>query len=82
MTAPQGHAINPTTLRQRAGAGYRFPVPPVKRKTPQRTIAVEQDLWDEFGAASKAAGFDDRAAVMRQFIRWYTGKGQLPQRPE
>lgn len=52
-------------------------------KTPHRTIRAEQSEWDPFGKAAKAVG-SDRTAVLRQFMRWFSGQpgAELPQRPE
>lgn len=49
----------------------------------RRTIRIEKDLWDQFGAACAAAD-TDRSAVLREFIRWYIGEpdAALPKRPK
>jgi len=53
------------------------------RRTPVRAVRVDQELWDAFDEAVRAAGNDDRAAVLRQFMRWYVGQPgvSFPQRP-
>jgi hypothetical protein len=44
---------------------------------------IDDDLWDDFGAATKAAG-TDRSAVLKQCIEWYVRRPEaaLPRRPE
>lgn len=68
-------------LMQRTGTDYRIDVPSTPRKTPQRTIAIEDELWDPLDPAARKVGYN-RPAVIKQLIRWYLGKGPLPQRPE
>jgi len=46
--------------------------------TPRQTVRCPEDLWIEFG---EKAGDQERSEVLRQFIRWYVGKGELPPRP-
>lgn len=60
--------------------GYRQDVAATPRKTPQRTIAIEDELWEPLEASAKKVGYS-RPAVVKQLIRWYLGKGPLPQRP-
>jgi hypothetical protein len=45
-----------------------------------RSVRVDDDDWNEFGTAAAATG-TDRGWLIRQFIKWYLGKGDLPQRP-
>lgn len=43
------------------------------------TLRVPEELWERFGEAAQRAG-SDRAAIMREFIRWYVreaGAGPL-----
>jgi hypothetical protein len=48
MTAPPNERDAPRRLlRQCIGTRYRPGVPPIKRKTPQHTIAVDDDLWQD-----------------------------------
>jgi hypothetical protein len=72
----------PRVLRQRTGSRYDHGVPAPPRKTPQRTVAVEKDDWDELAIAARQAGYE-RAVVLRAFIRWYLRRpgAKLPQRP-
>ncbi len=42
---------------------------------------VDDELWAAFGEAAKDAGMD-RSAVVRVMIRWYLGRGELPERPQ
>lgn len=46
--------------------------------TPKQTIRVDPALWEAFGAVA-----DNRAAVLRQFMRWYVGTPGVdyPKRP-
>jgi hypothetical protein len=50
------------------------------RGTDRRTIRVEPELWNEFGAAT-VDDEDGRSGILRQFMRWYLGKpdAELPQ---
>jgi hypothetical protein len=52
---------------------------PNQPKTPIRTIRIDDDLWEAFGAATA-----DRSAALRDFIRWYTRQPgtRLPRRPD
>lgn len=72
----------PEMLRQRTGSRYGHTVAATPRKTPQRTVAVEKDVWDAFGEAADSVG-TDRPTVLRQFIAWYIRKPGVPapQRP-
>lgn len=46
MTAPvRMRDTRPGMLRHRTGSGYRAPVPPIERKIPQHTFALEDALW-------------------------------------
>jgi predicted GIY-YIG superfamily endonuclease len=51
-------------------------------KTPTRPIRVGLTTWSSFGAAAKAQG-QDRSAVLRAFMAWYTEEpaAELPERP-
>lgn len=53
------------------------------KKTPHRSIRLEQDLWDDLDVAAKTHGYD-RSSLIRQFVRWYlrVPGAQLPPRPE
>lgn len=53
------------------------------KRTPLRSIRMEDDLWSALDDAAKATGFD-RSSLVRQIVRWYLGVpgAQLPQRPE
>jgi hypothetical protein len=44
--------------------------------------SIPQDIWDEFGTATRKAG-TDRSSVVHEFIRWWLGKAdaELPPRP-
>lgn len=50
--------------------------------TKPKSIRLEQDLWDDLGPAAAKVG-NDRAGVIRQFVRWYLRRpnADLPQRP-
>lgn len=69
-------------LRQSHVSGYGPRVAATPRRTPQRTVAVEQDDWRDLDTAARRAGYE-RAVVVRAFIRWYIRRpgAQLPQRP-
>lgn len=43
---------------------------------------IDDDLWEDMEAATKAAG-TDRSAVSRQFYEWYLRRpdAKLPERP-
>lgn len=51
---------------------------PNQPKTPLRTFRLDDDLWVAFGLAA-----DDRSAVVREFVRWYTRQpgAKMPKRP-
>lgn len=53
-----------------------------KRKTPQRTLVVDPEEWEELARNAQLAG-SERAVVLRSFIRWYNRRpgAKLPQRP-
>lgn len=54
------------------------------RGTARQTIRAEVPLWERFGQAVKRRDPDgDRSAVLREFMRWYSGDtdAKLPQRP-
>lgn len=53
------------------------------KRTPLRSIRMEDDLWSALDDAAKSTGFD-RSSLVRQIVRWYLGVpgAQLPQRPE
>lgn len=53
------------------------------KKTPHRSVRLEQDLWDRLEPAAKTAGLD-RSSLIRQFVRWYLREpgANLPQRPD
>lgn len=50
--------------------------------TKHRSIRLEDDLWTRLDVAAKSVG-NDRAGVIRQFVRWYlrVPGAKLPQRP-
>lgn len=50
--------------------------------TPQVTLRLPPDLWEEFGRAAERAGVD-RSTLLREFIRWYAKQpgASLPKRP-
>ena len=52
---------------------------PNQPKTPMHTVRVEDDLWKAFGELAEP----DRAAVLRDFMRWYTRQpgARMPKRP-
>lgn len=52
---------------------------PNQPATFNKTVRVEQDLWDRAGAVAKAQGAT-RASVVNAFLRWYVGEldAQLP----
>jgi hypothetical protein len=70
------------TLDRCVGSDYGQPVAATPRKTPQRTLVVDPDEWNDLATAAKAAG-SERAQVLRQFIKWYIRRpgARLPQRP-
>lgn len=80
--APELSETPPGVLVHRTGKRYRPHVAATPRRTPQRTVAVEDEDWDELDAASRQAGYQ-RAMVIRAFIRWYLRRpgAKLPQRP-
>jgi hypothetical protein len=83
MTAPpRASDATPHWLRHCIGTRYRADVA-TKRKTPQHTVAIDQDLWDELDPAARSVGYD-RPKVINQFIRWYLRRpgAKLPQRPD
>ena len=49
-----------------------------RRGKPNATLRIDPDLWVAFGALT-----DDRSAVLREFVRWFTRQtgAKLPQRP-
>jgi hypothetical protein len=52
------------------------------RGTARQTIRVDEESWEEFGAASESVG-TDRSALIRDFMRWFVRKpgAKLPKRP-
>ncbi|MFD2421634.1 hypothetical protein [Amycolatopsis pigmentata] len=54
------------------------------RGTARQTIRVDEDLWNDFGAAVEAAGAKDRSTVLREFMRFYARQpgAKLPKRPQ
>jgi len=48
MSAPTrpGRAVQ-AVLSQCPGSGYRADMPPTKRKTPQRTVGIDDPLWEK-----------------------------------
>lgn len=69
-------------LMDDVGNDYVPSVATTERKTPQRTLVVEPEDWDELQVAAKAVG-SNRATVLRQFIKWYIRRpgARMPQRP-
>lgn len=56
---------------------------PSQHKHPPRKVhGIDQQLWDEF-AESCAEKDTERSPVLRQFMRWYIGREDvpLPERP-
>lgn len=53
------------------------------KRTPLRSIRMEDDLWSGLDSAATDNGFD-RSSLVRQLVRWYLGvpEAQLPQRPK
>jgi hypothetical protein len=51
-------------------------------KTPIRPVRVEDDLWEEFGAAC-AALETDRSAALRRYMEYLSGRPgvELPKPP-
>jgi len=49
-----------------------------RRGTPNITVRMDPDLWDDLGRIT-----DDRSELLRAFIRWYlrTPGAKLPTRP-
>lgn len=45
--------------------------------TTVRPLRVDQELWDDFGKAATAAGMD-RSSVLRDFMKWYSGRPDMP----
>jgi hypothetical protein len=43
---------------------------------------IDDDLWEDFGTAAKAAG-SDKSSISRQFYEWFVGRpgARLPDRP-
>jgi hypothetical protein len=70
------------SLMDDVGNDYVPLVATTERKTPQRTLVVEPEDWDELQIAAKAVG-SNRATVLRQFIKWYIRRpgARMPQRP-
>lgn len=50
--------------------------------TARQTIRMDEDLWEELDAATKAAR-TDRSAALREFARWYVHRkgAKMPRRP-
>lgn len=50
--------------------------------TARQTIRMDEDLWEELDAATKAAK-TDRSAALREFARWYVHRkgAKMPRRP-
>ena len=46
---------------------------PNQPATFNKTVRIEQDLWDRAGEVA-AAQDSTRAAVINQFLRWYIGE--------
>jgi hypothetical protein len=55
---------------------------PNQPKTPLRTVRVDDQLWQAFGAAVEAAGAD-RSQVLREMMAWYAREpgAKMPSRP-
>jgi hypothetical protein len=51
--------------------------------TRNRTIRVDDDLWNRAGDEAHKVG-TDRATVIKEFLRWYVGEpdADLPARPD
>lgn len=82
MNATSATADPPSVVvGQCIGSRYRAPMATV-RKTPQHTVAIENELWAALKDAAESAGYD-RPGVLRQFVRWYLRApgARLPQRP-
>jgi hypothetical protein len=54
---------------------------PNQPRTQHRSVRVSDDDWTDLDTAAKAAGVD-RAALIKQFIRWYLQRpgAELPER--
>ena len=53
---------------------------PNQPATFNKTVRIEEDLWDRAGQIAGAQGLT-RAAVINAFLRWYVGEpdAQLPE---
>lgn len=52
------------------------------KKTPHRSVRMEEELWRPLETAARTAGYD-RSGLIRQFVRWYlrVPGATLPKRP-
>jgi hypothetical protein len=64
--APESGDTHARSLRQRIGSHYRSTVPPIERKIPQHTFAMENDIWRRCLRIAKI-----RNETMSQLIRQY-----------
>ena len=55
---------------------------PNQPKNKHRQFRLDDDDWDDFGAAASSED-TDRSAVIRQFVRWWLRRpgATLPRRP-
>lgn len=42
---------------------------------------IDDETWDDLGAAAEFQGLD-RSAVVRMLVKWHLGQGELPERPQ
>lgn len=54
---------------------------PGKSGAPLRSFRVPEPIWLAFMEATEQMGTNPRTAL-REFVRWYVGLGDLPDRPE
>ncbi len=63
--------MTPSTFTTQHRHDTLRPVP--SKGTGRKSIRVESELWDEFGAAT-ADMEDGRSGVLRDFMRWFLKK--------
>lgn len=74
MSAPTHPGkIAQAVLSQCPGNGYGSGMPPSKRRTPQRTVAIDDVLWEKAQRISKVRR-ETMAEVLRRAVVEYTEK--------
>jgi hypothetical protein len=56
---------------------------PNQPATPQRAVRIDDETWEDLGAAAASAG-TDRSAILRQLAHWWLRRpgAKMPQRPK